>query len=54
MHNQAGILVTTYAGVRINQKTLQRYRWDYVILDEGHKIRNPFSEVTMSVKKVSF
>ena len=25
--------------------------WDYVVLDEGHKIRNPDAEVTIAVKQ---
>ncbi|XP_066916611.1 DNA excision repair protein ERCC-6-like [Clytia hemisphaerica] len=51
-NHKGGILVTTYAGVRINKKELYRYKWHYVVLDEGHKIRNPDSEVTMAVKQI--
>jgi len=52
MNNHPGILITTYAGVRLNKEELYRYNWHYVILDEGHKIRNPDSEVTLAVKQV--
>lgn len=48
-----GVIVTTYSGIRIYSETLQRYNWDYVILDEGHKIRNPNAEITISVKQFS-
>ena len=52
INNHPGVLVTTYAGVRLNKKELYRYYWEYVILDEGHKIRNPDSEVTLACKQV--
>ena len=28
------------------------WKWDYVVLDEGHKIRNPDAEVTLACKQV--
>lgn len=34
------------------QDTLQRWDWHYVILDEGHKIRNPNARVTTACKMV--
>lgn len=36
------------------QDTLQRYDWHYIILDEGHKIRNPNARVTIACKQVLF
>lgn len=47
-----GILITSYSAVRILQDTLQRYDWHYVILDEGHKIRNPNAGITVACKQV--
>ncbi|KAL0964148.1 hypothetical protein UPYG_G00319780 [Umbra pygmaea] len=47
-----GILITSYSAVRIMQESLQRYDgWHYVILDEGHKIRNPHAGVTTACKQ---
>lgn len=46
-----GVLITTYAGIRIYQDLLTGHKWDYVILDEGHKIRNPDAEITLTVKQ---
>ncbi|XP_054655430.1 DNA excision repair protein ERCC-6 [Dunckerocampus dactyliophorus] len=46
-----GILITSYSAVRNLQDTLQRYDWHYVILDEGHKIRNPNAGVTTACKQ---
>ncbi|RLU26824.1 hypothetical protein DMN91_000621 [Ooceraea biroi] len=36
-----GILVTSYNGVLRHKDLLVSNQWHYVILDEGHKIRNP-------------
>ena len=46
-----GVLVTSYSGIRIYRESLTLYSWDYVILDEGHKIRNPQSEITRLCKE---
>ncbi|MEQ2221682.1 hypothetical protein ILYODFUR_018217, partial [Ilyodon furcidens] len=46
-----GILITSYSAVRNLQDSLQRYDWHYVILDEGHKIRNPNAGVTVACKQ---
>jgi DNA excision repair protein ERCC-6 len=47
------VLITTYDGVKRGEDTLLKQHWDYVILDEGHKIRNPDAGVTLAVKKFS-
>lgn len=47
-----GILITSYSAVRIMQDTLQRWDWHYIILDEGHKIRNPNARITTACKQV--
>ncbi|XP_074531581.1 DNA excision repair protein ERCC-6 [Halichoeres trimaculatus] len=46
-----GILITSYSAVRNMQDVLQRYDWHYIILDEGHKIRNPNAGVTTACKQ---
>ncbi|XP_029305529.1 DNA excision repair protein ERCC-6 isoform X2 [Cottoperca gobio] len=46
-----GILITSYSAVRNLQETLQRFDWHYIILDEGHKIRNPNAGVTTACKQ---
>uniref|UniRef100_A0A8C9TFT4 DNA excision repair protein ERCC-6 n=1 Tax=Scleropages formosus TaxID=113540 RepID=A0A8C9TFT4_SCLFO len=45
-----GILITSYSYVRIMQDYIQKYDWHYIILDEGHKIRNPHAGVTVACK----
>ncbi len=47
-----GVLVTSYSNLRIHEDELLRYNWDYVILDEGHKIRNPDARITLTCKQV--
>ncbi|XP_041803178.1 DNA excision repair protein ERCC-6 isoform X2 [Chelmon rostratus] len=46
-----GILITSYSAVRNMQDSLQRWDWHYIILDEGHKIRNPNAGVTTACKQ---
>ncbi|KAI1311575.1 hypothetical protein EDD11_003427 [Mortierella claussenii] len=45
------VLVTTYAGLRIHSSRLLRKNWSYIVLDEGHKIRNPDAEITLTCKQ---
>jgi DNA excision repair protein ERCC-6 len=33
------VLVTTYASMKAYSERLHRYRWHYVVLDEGHVVR---------------
>ena len=46
------VLVTTYAGLRIYRQQLIPVKWSYAILDEGHKIRNPDSEISLTAKQL--
>lgn len=47
-----GIVLTSYSGVLRNAELLLPFQWHYVVLDEGHKIRNPQAKVTQMVKKI--
>ncbi|XP_009958078.1 PREDICTED: DNA excision repair protein ERCC-6-like [Leptosomus discolor] len=46
-----GILITSYSYIRLMQDSIHSYDWHYVILDEGHKIRNPNAAVTLACKQ---
>ncbi|KFW60990.1 DNA excision repair protein ERCC-6 [Pygoscelis adeliae] len=46
-----GILITSYSYIRMMQDNIHSYDWHYVILDEGHKIRNPNAAVTLACKQ---
>uniref|UniRef100_A0A8C0RML4 DNA excision repair protein ERCC-6 n=1 Tax=Canis lupus familiaris TaxID=9615 RepID=A0A8C0RML4_CANLF len=47
-----GILITSYSYIRLMQDDISRHDWHYVILDEGHKIRNPNAAVTLACKQL--
>lgn len=42
-----GILITSYSGMLKHKDLLTNTQWHYVILDEGHKIRNPQAKVNI-------
>ncbi|CAG9786341.1 unnamed protein product [Diatraea saccharalis] len=46
-----GILLITYAGIVKYSNDLLSRKWHYIILDEGHKIRNPETQISKHVKK---
>ncbi|KAJ1968829.1 DNA repair protein rhp26 [Dispira parvispora] len=46
------IVVTTYAGMRTHASSILKRKWAYVVLDEGHKIRNPDAEITLVCKRL--
>ena len=45
------VVVTTYESIRRDSDIWTNHSWDYVILDEGQKIRNPDAEVTLACKR---
>jgi len=47
-----GVLITAYSTALIHQDLLLSKDWHYVILDEGHKIRNPDAQITLVCKQV--
>ena len=51
--SEAGVLLTTYEGLRGGREALLPVRWGYAVLDEGHKIRNPDAEVTLVAKQLA-
>ena len=46
------VIITTYSGLQTNSKLLLSQEYDYVVLDEGHKIRNPNTAVAITCKKL--
>lgn len=47
------VLVTTYTGLQTYAEELLPLQWDYAVLDEGHKIRNPNAEITVTCKELN-
>ena len=46
------ILVTTYSGLQTYANLLIPINWEYSVLDEGHKIRNPNASITIYCKEL--
>ena len=46
------VLVTTYAGLQTYSDALVSVDWEYAVLDEGHKIRNPNTAITIYCKEL--
>lgn len=49
---QGGVLVTTYSGLQTYAPILIPVDWSFAILDEGHKIRNPNTAITIYCKEL--
>lgn len=45
---QGVVMVTSYEGLKSLKRLLLSYDWDYCVLDEGQRIRNPDAEVRTS------
>ncbi|GIM09327.1 hypothetical protein Vretimale_13236, partial [Volvox reticuliferus] len=52
LNSSAGLVLTTYDNLRLQRDLLLRVRWGVAVLDEGHKIRNPDSEITLVCKQL--
>lgn len=50
INKENGIIVTNYETVLKYKGILAELKWHYIILDEGHKIRNPNAKITVAVK----
>ncbi|KAI0598541.1 SNF2 family domain-containing protein [Biscogniauxia sp. FL1348] len=47
------IVVTSYEVCRNDTELLEKQNWNYVVLDEGHLIKNPKAKITLAVKKLA-
>ena len=46
------VLLTTYDQLRLRRAEVLAVNWGYAVLDEGHKIRNPDAEITLTAKQL--
>ncbi|SCU98216.1 LAFA_0G16380g1_1 [Lachancea sp. 'fantastica'] len=46
------VLITTYVGLRVHAEKLLNVKWSYAVLDEGHKIRNPDADISLTCKQL--
>ena len=44
---QFDVIVTTYEGAKINYAVLRKILWEYFVIDEGHKIKNEDSLISL-------
>ncbi|KAK0621437.1 hypothetical protein B0T17DRAFT_534049 [Bombardia bombarda] len=47
------IVITSYDVCRNDIDIIEKYNWNYVVLDEGHLIKNPKAKISMAVKRLS-
>jgi DNA excision repair protein ERCC-6 len=47
-----GVVVMSYELLLHRAKNISKYKWDYAILDEGHRIRNPDAQITKICKNL--
>ncbi|CAG9937733.1 unnamed protein product [Clonostachys rosea f. rosea IK726] len=50
---ETDIVVTSYDVCRNDTEILEKHSWNYVVLDEGHLIKNPKAKITQAVKKLA-
>jgi len=46
------VLVTSYEGVLKEKSILTRFKWNYLIIDEAHRIKNETSALSQVVRKM--
>jgi TATA-binding protein-associated factor len=51
--NDTDIVITSYDVCRNDTEILEKYTWNYVVLDEGHLIKNPRAKITQAVKRLT-
>ena len=51
--DEPDIVITSYDVCRNDADVLAKYNWNYVVLDEGHLIKNPKAKITVAVKKLA-
>lgn len=51
--DQPDIVITSYDVCRNDIELLEKYNWNYVVLDEGHLIKNSKAKTSMAVKRLA-
>lgn len=51
--DKTDIVITSYDVCRNDIDAIERYNWNYVVLDEGHLIKNPKAKITQAVKRLA-
>ncbi|KAF4121340.1 hypothetical protein GMORB2_2302 [Geosmithia morbida] len=50
---QTDIVVTSYDVCRNDAEILEKHNWNYIVLDEGHLIKNPKAKISQAVKRLA-
>ncbi|GAO13149.1 uncharacterized protein UV8b_03548 [Ustilaginoidea virens] len=50
---ETDVVVTSYDVCRNDTDVLDKHSWNYVVLDEGHLIKNPKAKITQAVKRLA-
>ncbi|KAI2471483.1 hypothetical protein F4781DRAFT_112899 [Annulohypoxylon bovei var. microspora] len=45
------VVITSYEVCRNDSEFLEKQSWNYIVLDEGHLIKNPKAKISLAVKK---
>lgn len=46
------VMVASYETVRTLQESFKKIQWNYIVLDEGHVIKNPKTKLAVAVKNI--
>ena len=47
------VCITTFEGVRICMGPLMKFNWEYIIIDEAHKIKNEESKTSQTIRQLN-
>ncbi|EGS20784.1 helicase-like protein [Thermochaetoides thermophila DSM 1495] len=51
--DKTDIVITSYDVCRNDIDVIEKYNWNYCVLDEGHLIKNPKAKITLAVKRLT-
>ena len=51
-NNKFNVCLTTYEYVLKDKSELNRFHWQYIVVDEGHKMKNPKSQFAMTLGSI--
>lgn len=44
------VCLTTFEGVRLAMGAIQKFKWEYLIVDEAHKLKNEDSQISQRLR----
>ena len=50
---ETDVVITSYDVCRNDTEVLEKHTWNYVVLDEGHLIKNPKAKISQAVKRLA-